>query len=77
MKRKLEHLKALLKEKADSPHLAQCFDHITSFPFALVFRLRTGQGEANKPAITVSGGGCQSPQSLLLVEASAEVAQLA
>lgn len=44
------------------PHLAQWFDHITSFLFALVFRLRTGQGEAKKPAVMVFDGVCQSPQ---------------
>lgn len=43
--------------------LVQCFDHRTSFPFALVSRLRPGQGKANEHAVIVSDGGCQFPQS--------------
>lgn len=42
-------------------------------------RLRPGEGKANEHAVILSDGGCQSPQlsSVLTIEASAEVAQLA
>lgn len=60
----------------------QCFDHITSFPFALVSRLRPGQGKASEQAadamhLMVDASSLCHRLCWPLVETSAEVTQLA